>query len=331
MVGLLAITFLPLAWPFHLPMQFWIKKGIWYLLWIGIFYLNSNIFVPRVLYKKKSGLFVVVVFISLVLVAVLNNQIDTVLGLPSMMNSRSYQTNNSYSYDYFNLFIVPLVLFGVSTIVSFKHKISQDDTLREKLEKDKITSELSFLKAQLNPHFFFNTLHTIYALTDINVKTAKDSLYTLSHMMRYVLYETKNDIISLQKEIDFIEDYIRLMRLRLDDRTQVIFDKPQTSINTKIAPMLLLPFVENAFKHGVSSIHPSYIYIGISAVKKTMVFEVRNTLFDKNATDLDDYDGIGLANTRRRLNLIYPDRFELRVGRDRLENEFTINLKLELV
>jgi sensor histidine kinase YesM len=120
------------------------------------------------------------------------------------------------------------------------------------------------------------------------------------------------------------------MRLRLDDSIQVIFDKPQTLKNTKIAPMLLLPFVENAFKHGISGIHPSHIYIGISEFENMLVFEVRNTIFEQNARDIDDNDGIGLANTRRRLDLIYPGRYELRTDRDQMENEFNVKLKLEL-
>jgi two-component system LytT family sensor kinase len=331
-IGLLVFVCLPLTWPVSLPGQFWIKQGFNYCLWISIFYFNLNYLVPKILYRAKISLFIVLVLIALVLTIILNNQIDNLLNLPLLMNksmrlNRPHNSFGSTPIVDFNV-IITLVMFGISIIIGVGQKIRKDQFLSQTLEKEKISSELSFLKTQINPHFFFNILHTIYSLTETNVKIAKESIYTLSQMMRYVLYETKNDLTTLQKEVTFIEGYIKLMKLRLDVKVQVIFDQPKQLKNTDIAPMLFLPFVENAFKHGISNIHPSYVYIGISQMGETLIIEIRNSIFTEKAENIEESNGIGLANTRRRLDLIYPDRYSLEVSDQNPESEFIVKLKL---
>jgi LytS/YehU family sensor histidine kinase len=140
---------------------------------------------------------------------------------------------------------------GIGTSITAVQK-SQKDTLlrqeeallRKSLEQQKTDSELSFLKAQINPHFFFNTLNNIYALTMINVESSRQVLLKLSRMMRYVLYETQKDGVLLSQEIAFVQDYIELMQLRLTDKVEVIFKRPTPLKEVTIAPMLRLPFVE---------------------------------------------------------------------------------------
>ncbi len=336
LLGLFVFVGLPLTWPVNLPSQFWIKQGVDYYLWAGIFYLNMNILVPKILYKSKSLLFIILTLGTLIFMVLYNHQIDKILDLPSLMNkitrARPHQSdfNNTPLVD-FSIIIITLIMIGISIIVSVAKKIQADQVNNQTLEKEKISSELSFLKAQINPHFFFNILHTIYGLTETNVKIARDSIYTLSQMMRYVLYETKNDLTTLEKEIDFIEGYIKLMKLRLSDQVQVIFDKSKQVKNIDVAPMLFLPFVENAFKHGISSIHPSYVFIGISQTGQTLQIEVRNSIFPERAENLEESNGIGLNNTRRRLDLIYPGRYNLVVNKNALENEFTVQLKLNVL
>jgi len=336
LLGLLVFVCLPLTWPVNLPIQFWVKQAIDFCLWAGIFYLSMNFLVPKILYKGKSFLFIVVVLASLIFMVVYNHQIENILNLPFLMNKliKIHQPRINFSNSPvrdFGIIIITLIMFGVSIIISVSKKIQADQRTGQTLEKEKISSELSFLKAQINPHFFFNILHTIYGLTDTNVKTARESIYTLSQMMRYVLYETKNDLISLSKEIDFIEGYINLMQLRLNEKVQIIFDKPEDLKNVDIAPMLFLPFVENAFKHGISSIYPSYVYIGISQTSSTLKIEVRNSIFKEKAENLEESNGIGLNNTRRRLDLIYPGRYNLTVNENTLENEFNVQLKLDVL
>ncbi|MDB5243398.1 MAG: signal transduction histidine kinase LytS, partial [Spirosoma sp.] len=198
------------------------------------------------------------------------------------------------------------------------------------LEQAKTTSELSFLKAQINPHFFFNTLNNIYALTLVDVELARDALHRLSRMMRYVLYETQNGTASLSKEVSFVGDYIQLMQLRLTDKVTVTLNTPSPLHDQPIAPMLLLPFVENAFKHGVSALQPSLIAINIQQEQNKLLLEVRNTLFmDKNHS-LEAGSGIGLTNTRRRLDLLYPGQYALHINEHTPEGEYQVQLTLNL-
>jgi LytS/YehU family sensor histidine kinase len=265
----------------------------------------------------------------------LNRLISALLNLPVMMEKifakqRAHINFQNDPVVDFSIIIITLVVFGVGIIIAVVQKIQQDQLKVQNSEKEKISSELAFLKAQINPHFFFNILHTIHALTETDTRSAGDSIYTLSHMMRYVLYDTKNDETTLEKEVNFVEDYIKLMQLRLTDQVQIIFDKPNNLRNVKVVPMLFLPFIENAFKHGISSIHPSYIYIGIKQIGRTLNIEVRNSIFIEKAENLEESNGIGLINTQRRLDLIYPGKHQLKVESSQVANEFTVQLNLTL-
>src|SRR5580698_6267334 len=140
------------------------------------------------------------------------------------------------------------------------------------------SSELSFLKAQINPHFFFNTLNNIYALTLVNADTSRKAIHQLSRMMRYVLYDTQNSTTLLSQEVAFIKDYISLMQLRLTDVVKIDFKSPGALKDLAIAPMIFLPFIENAFKHGVSATQPSNINIAVKQNNNTIELEVVNTI-----------------------------------------------------
>lgn len=330
---LLVLTFFPLTWPIHLPAEFWIKQVLINLIWAGLFYANYFVFTPKLLYNHRTGAFVLLVLITLFAVVFLNNWLDKFLELPQAMDkifgpkSHKGSERQDYTSTYITI-IMAMVIYGVSTVVALSKKMQNDQLLFQATEREKVSSELSFLKSQINPHFFFNTLHTIYALADSNSVTAKDAIYTLSQMMRYVIYDTKNNFTSLEKEIKFIEDYIKLMKLRLTEEVQVIFDKESDMKNYEVAPMLLLPFIENAFKHGISTIHPSYVYIDIRQLNHELKFEIRNSLFEVRA-HLEDSNGIGLINTKRRLDLLYPGKYTLNVDNNNITKEYTVTLTLD--
>ncbi|RZL97188.1 MAG: sensor histidine kinase, partial [Pedobacter sp.] len=241
---------------------------------------------------------------------------------------RPYWPNDHWTKTW--IIILSGLMLGLSYVSSVARKLQRNQLAFALSEKERVLAELAFLKAQINPHFFFNTLHTIYALMDTNIGSAKTSIYSLSHMMRYVLYETKNELTTLSKEIEFIDDYIALMKVRIASNVQVIFEKPIGLNDLPIAPMLFLPFIENAFKHGISAVTPSYISIDIFKKNKKLVFEVRNSLFTGMAKQLEDEHGIGIANTRRRLDLIYPDKYDLVVERDDFAREFIVTLTLNI-
>lgn len=331
--ALLVLTFFPLAWPFALPLEFWIKQVLINLTWAGLFYANYFVFTPKLLYNHRTGTFVLLVVITLFAVVFLNNWLDDFLNLPEAMEklfgnkAHKASERQDHASTYITI-IMAMIVYGVSTVVAFSKKIQHDQLTFQATEKEKISSELSFLKSQINPHFFFNTLHTIYALSDSNSGAAKDAIYTLSQMMRYVIYDTKNNFTSLEKEIKFIEDYIKLMRLRLSDDVQIIFEKESSMKNYEVAPMLLLPFIENAFKHGISTIHPSYVFIDIREVEQKIQVEIRNSLFEARA-HLEESNGIGLVNTKRRLDLLYPGKYTLNVDNNEITREYAVTLTLD--
>ncbi len=335
LLGLLLLLCQPLVWDIKLPPQFWIKQGLIFALWVGLFYLNIGILVPRLLFQNRVEIFVAAVLGVVALVMLTSFLIDSWLNLPELMH-QAFHPGESFQHRRGGMHVNPVLLLatllvlGISTSIKTVQKWQLDAEIRQSLERQKISSELSFLKAQINPHFFFNTLHSIYALTMINVETAREALHTLSRMMRYVLYETQSGTTLLSKDIEFLQDYINLMQLRLTDKVTVTFEKPEGLRDMPVAPMLFLPFVENAFKHGVSALLPSIIHIGISQQGQAVALEVRNTLLPEKRVVLEESSGIGLANTTRRLDLLYPGRYTLSIKEKTPENEYRVHLMLNL-
>ncbi|GAA4416645.1 histidine kinase [Nibrella viscosa] len=335
LLGFSLFMFQPLTWQVDLPYQFWEKQIIFFGLLVGLYYLNAQVWVPKLLFQNRISLFVGLVLLSIAVMVFLSKQIEMWLNLPELMHRAFHPEGGprvqrkGVRIDMFMLMTTALVL-GISTSIRAVQKWQKDAQLRQELEQAKVSTELSFLKAQINPHFFFNTLNNIYALTLIDADMAREALHKLSRMMRYVLYETQNGTTLLSKEIDFVEDYMQLMQLRLTEKVNVQFDKPSPIRDVPVAPMLLLPFVENAFKHGVSALHSSRIYVGIKQYNGTLDMEVRNTVFTEKTLSLDQGSGIGLANTRRRLDLLYPDNYTLTVTEKNPDNEYAVHLSLHL-
>ena len=325
----------PLTWNIALPYQFWIKQGVALIILVVVFYVNSYALVPQLLLKNKNVGFLVVILLISVIASLIIRWVDESLHLPGLMN----QAFNKIGIprlpkrgDKVDIFVVMMTLFitGISTSVTLIQKWQADKQLREALEKEKIGSELSFLKAQINPHFFFNTLNNIYALTHVDIENSRRALHKLSRMMRYLLYDTQAGITPLSKEISFIVDFIELMKLRLNHTTKVVFEGPIIEHDIQIAPMLFLPYVENAFKHGVSSLEASEISIELSIENKVLEMTVKNSIFSEDVIIADTYGGIGLTNTKRRLDLLYPGKHTFLAGKNEETNEFIVHLTLTL-
>ena len=187
---------------------------------------------------------------------------------------------------------------------------------KREIEKERTQAELKNLKNQLNPHFLFNTLNSIYALIQVNPQQAQYAVHSLSHMLRYVLYENNQNFISLDKEFAFMRNYVELMSLRLaSDRVHLKIDIPEDGMGYMVAPLLFITLIENAFKHGISPSEESFINISFRiAESDTLICTIENSYFPKTDNDRSG-SGIGLANLRKRLNLIYPNRHILRTDR----------------
>ena len=317
----------------RLPNLLWVRHGIFFCLMIGTFYLNSQVLVPRLLVPGQTSRYLLALAGLIILILLIVGGIEFWFDLPTLVH-RSFHPDGRgqpkfYGWIQPTLFTIFLVL-GISTSIAMSQKWQDDANFRTALEQAKTTSELSFLKAQINPHFFFNTLNNIYALTLIDVETAREALHRLSRMMRYVLYETQSGTTMLSKEIAFLSDYIQLMQLRLTDKVTVTVDTPSPLRDQPVAPMIFLPFVENAFKHGVSALDKSSIQVSIRQRNNQLQMDVRNTLFPQKAPSLERGNGIGLTNTRRRLDLLYPGRYALHIDDHNPAGEYHVHLTLNL-
>jgi len=343
--GLLALALLlfqPMQGRVVLPPQYWVRQGALLVLWVGAFYLTTRVSVPRLLLRGRTGWFVLALAATVALLLLMSQFLESTLHVSELMRKAFHAAEvvehrtapagpprpRGSRFDFVGLLITLLVL-GIATAITMVQHWQQEARLRERLDQQRTEAELSLLKAQINPHFFFNTLNNIYSLTLIDGERARAALHRLSRMMRYVLYDTATGHAQLSQEVAFVQDYITLMQLRLTDRVQVIFEHPEPVREVLIAPMMLLPFVENAFKHGVAATAPSRIYIGLrQPTPRQLEIEVRNTLFPAPSADLAGSNGIGLANTQRRLDLLYPGRYSLQVTPQTPANEFEVKLSL---
>ena len=209
--------------------------------------------------------------------------------------------------------IVMLLMLGMNLGVKHYFKSKEDEKALEELEKKNLEQQLEYLKYQINPHFFMNTLNNIHALVDIEPEEAKHSILELSKMMRYVLYEGAKSKVPLQKEIDFLNNYITLMKLRYTDKVRIDINFPEKASNKMVPPMLIITFVENAFKHGVSYQKDSFIEAAITTDEEKLHFICRNS---KAGNSGKAQGGVGLTNTRQRLDLIYGEKYTLDINDD---------------
>ena len=224
-----------------------------------------------------------------------------------------------------NLFITALALgFGLT-----KHWL-KNEKRNQILTKEKLTAELDFLKAQLNPHFLFNILNMAFSsATSHGDDRTADMIEKLSSLMRYMLYESNVDRIELSKEIEYIENYINLQKLRLsaDLPVNISYNVNGDIHKNKIAPLILIPFVENAFKYGVKLGHQSDINIKIKIRNNDFLFTIENTNFNATNRLENKNSGLGLKNVKKRLSIIYPDKHQLKITRN---NNFCVDLKIAL-
>lgn len=241
---------------------------------------------------------------------------------------------NTDYYEKWNIARIANLFWGIGSFVLFTSflKFTFDRFLLERqkraLENEKLNAELNYLKAQINPHFLFNTLHNLNYLTESKSDKASEVVIRLSNIMRYMIYDSNKDRVSLIKELDFVRDYLNLEEIRLNHSFDISFDIDLDQNDVEVAPLILMPFVENAFKHGVSDKHPdSWVKIVVRVEANTLLVEVKNSVYEKNLQQ--ESSGFGLENVRKRLALSYPNRFTLNVND--LGDEYHTMLKIKLI
>ncbi|MCO6494658.1 MAG: histidine kinase [Bacteroidetes bacterium] len=220
-----------------------------------------------------------------------------------------------------------LISLGLSIAIKTTQYWLTFEIERKEKESQYYKTELALLRYQIQPHFFFNSLNNIYSLIDISPEKAKETVYGLGKLMRYLLYQTSSDSINLDSEIEFLRNFIELMKLRVRDNVKISAHFPDSTQGVMIAPFLFIPLLENAFKHGISSNKPSEILIDLRLENQQLLCIVQNTFFPKGEYDKSG-SGVGLENLRTRLRLLYPNSHSF--IQNKTDNYFTSTLKINL-
>lgn len=290
-----------------------------------VIYFNLKYLIPNYLTKNKfltyGGL--------LVLSAIIITPLKVIVFYFKYGNSPEAQNGLIQNLNWY--FIFTFIIASASTLVTIVTDWVKQVRERQQLQTQTMASELRFLKSQINPHFLFNTLNNLYALTLKKSDKAPEIVIKLSEMMRYMLYECNEKRVLLSKEVNYIYNYLDLEKLRQGKNVDITFETEGEISDQTIAPLMFIPFLENSFKHGLSNqISKGFVNIRLSAERNKVYFFIENSKAEK----LPQKDknrpsgGIGLVNVHRRLNLLYPNSFELNI--DDTPTTYAVNLYIEL-
>ncbi|MDB5229788.1 MAG: hypothetical protein JWN76_593 [Chitinophagaceae bacterium] len=304
--------------PQHIRRQFSIEDYIFInLILMAYFYFNAYVLIPGYLNKRKARQYSVYTLLSFVAVVVGIYDLRT-LAFGGHMTLRFP----------INSFFTALTVLALSSAYRFLiDRTEAERKLRER-ENETLKTELSFLRSQISPHFMFNVLNNIVALSRSQNHLVEGALIRLSNLMRYMLYESDEKKVLLENEVDYLKNYIELQQMRFGNDVQINFNCEGETSEYYIEPMLLIPFVENAFKHGIGIIENPEINIDLSVENNRLTFVVSNNYNDTDNNSKDNNSGIGLTNVSRRLNLLYPDCHVLNITKD--NDRYTVHLSIEL-
>ena len=277
-----------------------------------VFYTNYLFLIKRYLSNRKFGAYILwnVGLIAAVstMVHLFFRFIISPASVPpphSALDTISFTVRNTVIY---------MAIAGIAVAVKMTTEWYNNEAQRKEIEKNQAEAELANLKNQVNPHFLFNTLNNIYSLIQIDPAQAQEAVHDLSGMLRYVLYESQKDTVPLSKECEFLKEYVKLMSARLTSGVKLEVSLPQTTSGRQIAPLLFIPLIENAFKHGISDTQDSFIRISLDEDSEYVTCLVENSCFPKDDTDRSG-SGIGISNLKRRLDLLYPGAYSFEYGK----------------
>lgn len=243
----------------------------------------------------------------------------------SLRSDKHIDDQNNYRWLLRNLTPLIISLFGSSLVATSKYAHDKEK-IAIQMEKNKLETEVKFLKSQINPHFLFNTLHNIYTLTIIKPERASEQLLKLSDLLRYMLYDSNQERVPLEREVEYLKNYLGLAKLKDSRGMDISFTINESIKSIKVAPLLFIPFVENAFKHSQNEkLEKGYIYISLNIIGEKITFEVDNSK-PQNEYNKDEVGGIGLKNIQQRLKLLYPNKYNLDIN----ETNDSFKIKLEL-
>ena len=326
------------AFMFLSPLTFWRGTGIKFvqylmycmqpLMLMIVFYLNYLYLAPKLFVsgKHRYDLLINVVMISVfgITLHYWNDWANELFGVHQRIDDTLNDVTNILR-DSLNF----AIFAGGSTALALARKWYTADQMLRESEAARAQSELKNLRSQINPHFLLNTLNNIYALTAIDQSRAQDAIQQLSRMLRHLLYDNQEREVLLADEIQFIENYISLMKIRLSTNVDVTFHRQVALPGIKIAPLIFISLIENAFKHGVSPVDPSFVHISITATEHDITCQIENSNHPKTHNDRSGH-GIGLSQVQRRLELAYPKRFTWTKGINEEGNIYTSTIHINL-
>jgi len=285
-----------------------------------IFYANYFFLIDRFLSRKYFALFVLINVGLIYLLQQLIKVFYLKMGVPIQIPEIGTRLSAIVGF-----FLMYFLIIGICVAFRMTRNWYQVESEKKELLQQTTESELKWLKSQLNPHFLFNTLNNIYSQITVNPENAKESVKQLSDMLRYVLYDSSEKFVPLEDELEFIRNYIELMRIRLSSRVKLEANIPEGDPGVYIIPLLFISLIENAFKHGVSASKPSYIKINFEQSETEIRFIIENSYFPKTENDKGG-SGIGLINIQKRLELGYPGEHTFKYGQvgDTFQSELII-------
>ena len=286
----------------------------------GLYFIYRTTNIPALFLKRKYSRILFIIVLLLGITTFLSNYPlpeDPDAKLPLELRRRLHSQT---------VWFFSLIVSGFSLSITATFELFRQILAKQAIEAEKNKAELALYKAQINPHFLFNTLNTLYGLVLTKSDNTESAFVKFSNILRYMYIHATDDTIDIASEIEYIRQYIDLQRLRLNEHSHVLFESKVDDPNTHIPPMLLITFVENAFKYGTSPDEDCDILIRIIVEKGSMQFETENTVMTRH-TETDS--AIGIENCRKRLELLYPHRFTLTTTEDN-RNRFFVRLNLQL-
>ncbi len=302
-----------------------VQAGVQVAFHMVVAYLNYFFFLPRFLERKNVGRYLLEFSVPFAIIMYLRVHLQRF-----MIDGYTYHEQYFYRTVYWvQLVAVTLFIVIFVGMLRFAKDWFEFEAKKKEVENEKLTAELNFLKAQINPHFLFNTLNNLYYLAFTQSPNTTEVIAKLSQMMRYMIYDSNFPHVSLSKEIEYMQNYISLERLRLNNAIPIQFEIDGNAEGVRISPLIFITFLENAFKHGVSNSNPkAWVNVAIRVYGKECVYKVENSKITSAKMETGEKSGIGLQNVKRRLELSYPGQYQLIVN-DQPE-QYSVQLNLTL-
>ena len=309
------------VYPVTVALQLGVMTGIAV---IALFVVNEYVLMPRFFFSKSRLRFVFLNVLVLIILATIHAFLEEELFRPF----KEVNTEDGPVFIFLvirSLFLLLMANF-ISITLYLSNTVSQQAIREKNLREEKLGTELKLLKAQINPHFIFNALNNIYALTYTQSEKAPDSVLKLSEMLRYVFYDCSKDTVKLKDEIKYIENFITLQRMKSEHEQDIRFDYSEAAESQTISPMLFIPFIENAFKYSkIEELVEAWIEINLSTKNGRLSFWIENTVPEHGKPSQGQ--GMGIPNVSQRLEVLYPKRHTLKI--DEKDFRFTVNLEIQ--